>query len=94
VWSIRGAPHLYRRRDLPGVAAAVAPWSDSDAAKRIFDAAKPLNAAGIPAREALDAVASAMRSVVTRDRATVDSALQATPSSQACTRDTWATRLT
>ncbi len=66
LWSVRGAPHLYRRRDLPGVAAAVAPWSDADAAKRIFDASKPLTAAGIPARQALDAVASAMRSVVTK----------------------------
>jgi hypothetical protein len=65
VWTLRGAPHLYRREDLPWVAAAVEPFSDADAGKRIFDAAKPLKAAGISNLTALDAVASAMRSVVT-----------------------------
>ncbi|MBA3310206.1 MAG: winged helix DNA-binding domain-containing protein, partial [Nocardioidaceae bacterium] len=47
VWTIRGAPHLYRRTDLPSVAAAVEPFSDADAGKRIYDATKPLKAAGI-----------------------------------------------
>jgi hypothetical protein len=65
LWTIRGAPHLYRRRDLPQVAAAVAPFSDADAGKRIFDAAKPLKAAGIGNLAALDTVADAMRQVVT-----------------------------
>ena len=65
VWTIRGAPHLYRREDLRGVAAATAPFSDADAGKRIYDAAKPLKAAGIGNLEALDAVAAVMRSVVT-----------------------------
>ena len=64
VWTLRGAPHLYRRADLPGVAAATAPFSDADAGKRIFDAARPLRAAGIPALVALDTVAAAMREVV------------------------------
>ena len=64
VWTLRGAPHLYRRADLPGVAAATAPWSDADAAKRIFDAARPLRAAGIPVLTALDTVAATMREVV------------------------------
>jgi len=64
VWTIRGAPHLYRRADLPEVAAATAPFSDADAGKRIFDASKPLKAAGIGNLDALDAVAAAMRSVV------------------------------
>ena len=66
VWTVRGAPHLYRRKDLPGIAAAVAPFSDEDAGKRIFDASKPLKTAGIGNLEALDAVARAMRSVVTK----------------------------
>jgi hypothetical protein len=65
VWTIRGAPHVYRRSDLPAVAAATAPFSDADAGKRIFDASKPLKAAGIPNLTALDAVADAMRSIVT-----------------------------
>ena len=64
-WTLRGAPHLYRRADLPAVAAATAPFSDADAGKRIFDAAKPLKAAGIPNLVALDTVADAMRSIVT-----------------------------
>ncbi|MGY1624461.1 winged helix DNA-binding domain-containing protein [Geodermatophilus sp. SYSU D00965] len=65
VWTLRGAPHLYRREDLPAVAAATAPFSEADAGKRVFDAAKPLRAAGIGTLEALDAVAAAMRSLVT-----------------------------
>jgi hypothetical protein len=65
VWTIRGAPHVYRRADLPAIAAATQPFSDADAGKRIFDAAKPLKAAGIPNLVALDAVADAMRSIVT-----------------------------
>jgi hypothetical protein len=64
-WTIRGAPHLYRREHLPSVAAAVEPFSDADAGKRIYDAAKPLKTAGIGNLAALDAVAAAMRSVVT-----------------------------
>lgn len=64
VWTIRGAPHLYRRADLPAVAAATAPFSDADAGKRIFDAARPLKAAGIGNLEALDAVAAVLRTVV------------------------------
>lgn len=69
VWTIRGAPHLYRRADLPVVARAVEPFSEADAGKRIFDAAKPLKAAGIGNLAALDAVASTMRSIVTRPMA-------------------------
>ena len=65
VWTLRGAPHVYRRADLPAVAAATQPFSDADAGKRIFDASKPLKAAGIPNLVALDTVADAMRSIVT-----------------------------
>lgn len=65
VWTVRGAPHVYRRAELPAVAAATAPFSDADAAKRIFDAARPLKAAGIPILTALDTVADRMREIVT-----------------------------
>jgi hypothetical protein len=64
VWTVRGAPHVYRREDLASVGAAVEPFSDADAGKRIYDAAKPLKAAGISNLAALDAVAATMRSVV------------------------------
>lgn len=64
LWTLRGAPHLYRRADVAKVAAAVAPFSEADAGKRIFDAAKPLRAAGIGNLAALDTVAEAMRRVV------------------------------
>jgi hypothetical protein len=65
VWTIRGAPHVYRRADLAAVATATAPFSDADAGKRIVNASKPLKAAGIPNLLALETVAHAMRSIVT-----------------------------
>ncbi|SDF51465.1 Winged helix DNA-binding domain-containing protein [Blastococcus fimeti] len=64
-WTLRGAPHLYRRADLPAVAAATAPFSEADAGKRIFDAARALRAAGIPVLEGLDTIAARMREIVT-----------------------------
>lgn len=63
-WTLRGAPHCYRRADLPAIAVATAPLSDADAAKRIFDANRPLKAAGIPTLDALRAVAAEMRDIV------------------------------
>src|SRR3954447_8967287 len=47
-WTLRGAPHVYRRSQAAAVARAVAPFSEADAAKRVFDASRPLKAAGIP----------------------------------------------
>ncbi|MGH9166015.1 MAG: hypothetical protein ACRDZW_10955 [Acidimicrobiales bacterium] len=47
-WTVRGAPHAYRRSELADVAVATTPLSEADAAKRIFDASKPLKAAGVP----------------------------------------------
>ena len=64
-WTLRGAPHAYRRADLAAVALATAPLSEADAAKRIFDAAKPLKAAGISVLDALRTVAGHLRDIVT-----------------------------
>jgi Winged helix DNA-binding domain len=63
-WTVRGAPHAYRRADLPDVATAVQPWSEADAARRIYDASKPLAAAGIPVLTALDRLAGSLRDIV------------------------------
>lgn len=63
-WTLRGAPHAYRRAEAARVAAATAPYDEADAAKRIFDAAKPLKAAGIPSIEALATVAGHLREIV------------------------------
>ena len=65
-WTLRGAPHAYRRAEAAQVAAAVRPWSEADAAKRIFAAARPLKQAGIPVLEALDHIAGEMRDIATR----------------------------
>ena len=64
-WTLRGAPHAYHRSALAGVAVATAPLSEADAAKRMFDAVKPLKAAGIPAVEGLRTVASHLREIAT-----------------------------
>ena len=63
-WTIRGAPHAYRRKDIAEVAAATRPFSEADAGKRIFDANTPLRKAGIPALQALERIADEMRHIV------------------------------
>lgn len=63
-WTLRGAPHAYRRADIAQVATATAPFSSVDAAKRIFDAARSLRAAGIDITDALDTIAAQLRDIV------------------------------
>ncbi|HYH48969.1 MAG TPA: crosslink repair DNA glycosylase YcaQ family protein [Acidimicrobiia bacterium] len=63
-WTLRGAPHAYRRADIAAIAVATAPLSEADAGKRIFDAMKPLKAAGIPALDALRTLAGHQRTIV------------------------------
>jgi Winged helix DNA-binding domain len=65
-WTLRAAPHYYRRADLPDVLIATSPLSNRDAAKRVIGADKPLKEAGIPTLAGLAEVASQMRDVVTR----------------------------
>ncbi len=64
-WTLRGAPHFYRRREAAQVAAAVAPFSETDAHKRTLDAFKPLKAAGITMLDGMSEVATQMRAAVT-----------------------------
>ncbi len=63
-WTIRVSPHLYRRADARAIAIATSPFDDTDAAKRIFDAAKPLREAGVPVLEALSTLAGHERDIV------------------------------
>ncbi len=78
-WTLRGAPHVYRRADAAKVAAAVAPMSEADARKRVFDAAKPLKDAGIDVLDALDAIAEEMRDIVTEPSVKGDVSSALTP---------------
>ena len=64
-WTVRGAPHFYRRADLDDVAVAVSPYSSLDAAKRIFDANKKFKDAGVDTLDALRELATTMRAIVT-----------------------------
>jgi hypothetical protein len=66
LWSLRGAPHAYRRSEVGTVVRRLVPLSQADAASRIFDASKPLAAAGVRAGEALARVAVEMRKLVER----------------------------
>lgn len=68
VWTLRGAPHFYRRAELVDVLTATSPYSEDDAAKRLIGAAQPLEEAGIPPRAGLAEVAREMRAVVDRPR--------------------------
>jgi hypothetical protein len=64
-WTLRGAPHAYRRTDLRAVEKAVRPWSEADAARRVVNASRPLKDAGIPVTDALAEVARTMHRLVT-----------------------------
>ncbi len=67
-WTLRGAPHAYRRADAADIAVATSPFSEADAAKRIFDASKPLRDADIPILDALRRVAGHERDLVVKPK--------------------------
>jgi len=62
VWSYRGAPHLHRTADVPGLATALWPVSEEDAWARLSWQAKR----GMPALEGYAVAARALRDRVTR----------------------------
>ena len=66
VWSLRGAPHVHRRRDLDGLAGALYPLSEADATGRLNETGPSVARAGIAALEQFDTAVSAMRAVVTK----------------------------
>ncbi|SCG59207.1 DNA glycosylase AlkZ-like family protein [Micromonospora inositola] len=74
VWSFRGAPHLHRRAELPALAAALWPLSDTDATRRIPGQIRDGAKLGLAA---FRATADAFRAVVTApmDRGEVSQAV-------------------
>jgi hypothetical protein len=64
-WTLRGAPHVHRRRDLDAVARALWPLSEADAAGRLNETGPSVKKAGLPALEQFELAVAAMREVVT-----------------------------
>lgn len=64
-WTLRGAPHVHRRRDLDAVAAAMWPLSEADAAGRLNESGPSVKRAGIAALDQFRLAVDAMREVVT-----------------------------
>ena len=64
-WTLRGAPHVHRRKDLDAVAGALWPLSEADAAGRLNETGPSVAKKGIPALEQFGIAVDAMRKVVT-----------------------------
>ena len=65
VWSLRGAPHLHRRADLPALAHALWPVDEADAAARLSGDTGRLAESGAEPADAYRAAVKAMRLAVT-----------------------------
>ena len=63
-WTMRGAPHLHRRRDLDRFAGALFPLSDADALARV-DASASMRKAGIAGLDGFRTALKALRAIVT-----------------------------
>lgn len=64
-WSLRGAPHVHRRKDLDAFAAALWPLSEADAAGRLNETGPSIEKKGIAALEQFGIAVREMRAVVT-----------------------------
>jgi len=64
VWSLRGAPHVHRRADLPRLAGALHPLSEADAAGRLNETGPSVARAGIAALQQYAIAVREMRSAV------------------------------
>ena len=64
-WTLRGVPHLHRRKDLPTVAAALWPTDDEDAIARLNGDTSRLRASKADPWQAFATVSSAMRTLIT-----------------------------
>jgi len=64
-WTLRGAPHVHRRKDLDAVAAAIYPLSEADAAGRLNETGPSVAKQGIAALDQFTTAVDAMRAVVT-----------------------------
>ncbi|OZM75174.1 hypothetical protein CFN78_03155 [Amycolatopsis antarctica] len=64
-WTHRGAPHVHRTADMPGLPAALLPLSEADAQARMGWQRGRVAEAGMPAARALLEAARALRTVVT-----------------------------
>jgi Winged helix DNA-binding domain len=64
-WTLRGAPHVHRRRDLDALGRALWPLSEADAAGRLNETGPSVKKAGIAALEQFELAVTAMREVIT-----------------------------
>lgn len=64
-WTVRGAPHVHRRRDLDALAGALYPLSEADARARLNETGPSVQRQGIPALEQFELATAAMREVIT-----------------------------
>ena len=63
-WTLRGAPHVHRRRDLDAIAAALVPLSEADATGRLNETGPSIARKGLPAREQYATAVRELRAAV------------------------------
>ncbi len=68
-WTLRGAPHVHRRRDLDALARALVPLSEADATGRLNETGPSVERIGISALQQYETAVREMCAVVTRPTA-------------------------